>query len=247
MVEVQELEKKTLHVLLCDDDPSFLDEQRKNVAAVFQQMQISARIDAFPALEKITKSQFAGYDIAVLDIDFREKRYNGIDIARALRIFRRDAVIIFVTNFIEYAPEGYEVQAFRYLLKSELEGKLGQYLRQAVEQLRSLRKILEIQSGGEKLRLRLDEIIYIESQGHAAIAHAASGRSYSFYKPLSVLEAQLEEDGFLRVHKSFLVNMRHIRKYQCKEAVLSDGTVLRVSERSYAEKKRKYLLWKGRL
>ena len=64
---------------------------------------------------------------------------------------------------------------------------------------------------------------------------------------LSELEEQLEPKGFLRIHKSYLVNMAHLKKYQSQQAVLSDGTVLRVSARSYAAQKQKYLLWKGRL
>ena len=59
------------------------------------------------------------------------------------------------------------------------------------------------------------------------------------------LEHQLEPKGFLRIHKSYLVNMRHLKKFQCREAVLSNGTVLRVGEKTYADKKKKYLLWKG--
>ena len=59
------------------------------------------------------------------------------------------------------------------------------------------------------------------------------------------LEEQLESKGFLRIHKSYLVNMSHLQKFQSQGAVLDDGTTLRVSERSYADQKRKYLFWRG--
>lgn len=75
-------------------------------------------------MERIPDSILSGCDIAFLDIDFEGKRYNGIDIARRIRSKRKDAVIIFVTNYIEYAPEGYEINAFRYVLKSEISRKL---------------------------------------------------------------------------------------------------------------------------
>ncbi len=71
-------------------------------------------------MEEISTQILSSADIAFLDVDYSGKNYNGMDIARKLRSLRKDTVIIFVTNFIEYAPEGYEVQAFRYILKREI-------------------------------------------------------------------------------------------------------------------------------
>ena len=62
---------------------------------------------------------------------------------------------------------------------------------------------------------------------------------------LTSLESELEAHGFLRIHKSFLVNMQHIRKVRSRECLLTDGTTLAVSEKNYSQQKQKYLLWKG--
>ena len=72
-----------------------------------------------------------------------------------------------------------------------------------------------------------------------------SVKSYEIYSSLSELEERLADRGFLRIHKSILVNLRRITKFQSKAAVLDNGTTLRVSEKGYAENKKKYLLWKG--
>ena len=71
-------------------------------------------------------------------------------------------------------------------------------------------------------------------------------KTYRFYGPLSNIEADLEQDGFLRVQKSFLVNMRHILKFQAREIVLTGDITLPASPKTYAELKQKYLFWKGR-
>ena len=237
-----------MRVLLCDDDPAFLAWERDTVGTVLRRMGYRALIVASGSGESIPEDVITTCDIAILDIDFPRKQYNGLDIARRLRAARRDTVIIFVTNYIEFAPEGYEVQAFRYGLKSEISRKLEQYLAQAVAQLRSVRRTLQIQISGEYIELLLDDILYLESRRHTAVAYVRRGsgvKTYSFYASLTSLEESLGEQGFLRVHKSYLVNMRHIQKYQCKEAVLTGGVRLRVSEKSYSEQKKKYLLWKG--
>lgn len=70
-------------------------------------------------------------------------------------------------------------------------------------------------------------------------------KEYNFYASLSELEERLERLGFLRIHKSYLVNMKYIKKFQCREALLTNGITLRVGEKSYMENKQKYLLWKG--
>lgn len=233
-----------LRILICDDHDAFSRQLRSDIRA--QLPETKADIRAFTALEEIPESVMGSCDLAFLDIDFAGKQYTGLDIAGKLRKLRPDAVIIFVTNYIEYAPEGYEVGAFRYILKSELERKLPLYLRQAMEQLESAREVLKIRSSGDLVIIPLQQIRYIESDQHTVIIHTTL-RDYTAYARLTELEEQLEDRGFLRIHKSFLVNMAHLTRYQSQQAVLSDGTVLRVSARSYSVQKQKYLLWKGRL
>lgn len=238
-----------IEILLCDDDPVFLRWLSGAVAAATEHLGISAHIQAFSCGQEIPAERLAGCDIAFLDIDFPRQSDNGIDIARRLRRCGGDGVILFVTNYVEYAPEGYEVQAFRYLLKREASQKLEDYLRLALEQLRARRRTYPIQSGGETIHLPIEDILYIESLRHTAIAHVRreSGvAQYRFYASLRSVEEELAPSGFLRVQKSYLVNMRHIQKFQCKEVMLTSNILLPVSEKHYAQQKRQYLLWKGR-
>ena len=233
-----------IRILICDDNDTFSRKLRGDIRSALDGRKVA--ISAFTALEEIPEPVLEGCDIAFLDIDFAGKQYTGLDIAGKLRQLRPHAVIIFVTNYIEYAPEGYEVGAFRYILKNEIDAKLPLYLDQALAQLESGREVLKLRMNGEPTTIPLPEIRYIESNQHTVIVHTTR-RDYTYYSSLSELEEQLEDRGFLRIHKSYLVNMAHLTRYQSQQAVLSDGTVLRVSARSYAVQKQKYLLWKGRL
>ena len=232
-----------LRIMICDDSAAYAAFLRTNIRTALRETQ--AALSTYTAAEDIPESVLQSCDIAFLDIDFAGKDYTGLDIAAKLRSQRPGAVIIFVTNYIEYAPEGYEVGAFRYLLKSETERKLPLYLSQSLEQMASGREVLTIQVNGELTDIPLSEILYIESDQHMVIVHTAR-RDHAYYSTLSELEEKLADRGFLRIHKSYLVNMAHLKKYQSQQAVLSDGTVLRVSARSYGAQKEKYLLWKGR-
>lgn len=237
-----------IRVLICDDDAMFLDSLYDSVAAFLDNKQVKAKLHKFQFLEEISDQMMASCDIAFLDIDYNARNYTGMDIARRLRQFRKDAVIIFVTNFIEYAPEGYEVQAFRYILKRNLQSELKLYLQQAIDQLNTSRETVKIQVNGEYIDLPIEDVLYMEVMQHNVTVYVRKGKSvksYEIYSSLSELEERLADRGFLRIHKSILVNLRRITKFQSKAALLDNGTTLRVSEKGYAENKKKYLLWKG--
>lgn len=241
-----------MRLIICDDDPVFLAKMEVAVHQIIRNMGLKTKVHTFSSMEQISDQLLSSCDIALLDIDFAHTEYCGLDIARKLRRFRSDSIVIFITNYIEYAPEGYEVQAFRYVLKCEVENKLEGYLKQAIQKLQGSRECIKIQINGEMIDLQIQDILYIESQLHTVNlytkkqGHGSSVRKYTFYASISNLEVQLNAMGFLRIHKSYLVNMQHIRRYQCQEVELDNGILLRASETRYAEQKQKYLLWKGK-
>lgn len=241
-----------IRIAICDDSTLFQESLRTEIRSILNRYAIEAVIHIFDQGEAIPEQAFSSFDVFFLDIDFAEKSYTGIDIARWVRKHQQNAVIVFVTNFIEYAPEGYEVQAFRYLLKNEIREKLEPCLIQIMQKLQTDQETMQINIAGEIVTLPLIDILYIESQGHLAVVHVLkqkgkTPKTYSFYSSLSRVEQQLSTKGFLRIHKSYLVNMRRLKKYRCTEAELDNGEILKVSEKNYAEQKKQYLLWKARL
>lgn len=246
--ETQELQfrrqHKQLRVLICDDDRGSLARTHRKAREVFEKLGSDVVFDVFDRCGQITEVHLRNCDIALLDVDLEGQGQSGIDVARHLRAVNQRALILFITNFIEYAPEGYEVQAFRYILKRDLDAVLGRYLMQALEQLSGNSEVLQLQNRGELVDVPVDSILYLEVLGHS-VSVVTAEQIYTVNATLSSFEQQLERHGFLRVHKSYLANMRHIRKFQCRELTLDNGSTLRVSEKSYAEQKRKYLLWKG--
>ena len=236
--------REPLRIVLCDDDFAFMEKLRGKITGALEKLNTGAEMTLFGSFQDLSDDALAFCDIAFLDIDFVGHNRNGLDIARRLREVNSRAMIFFITNFIEYAPEGYEVQAFRYILKSDLDMVLERYLMQALERLSDGKDALKIQYNGMPVELPLEDVLYLEVLGHS-VSVVTEQETYSVNATLSGFEQQLERCGFLRVHKSYLVNMRHIKRFQCRELTLSSGAVLRVSEKNYAEQKRKFLLWKG--
>lgn len=234
-----------VRILLCDDNPVFLERVREKIRSALASRKLDGAIYTFPAPGEIPEALLADCGIFFLDMDFSPEKENGLALAGKIRQANRDAVIVFLTNYIEYAPAGYKVQAFRYLLKSDVDSSLEETLWEAVGQLETKRETIQLSVSGESVTLFLEDILYLEAQAHTVVVHTRGQEEFRVYASLSSLEQQLASRGFLRIQKSYLVNMRRIRRLRFDYVTLDDGTQLPVSKTGYAEQKRKYLLWRG--
>lgn len=235
-----------LRILLADDEPIFLSKLERLLTNYSDSMKINVQVHKYTR-DDMSSIVLSKFDIAFLDIDFGSECGSGIEIARRIRQHREDTVIIFVTNFVEYAPEGYELKAFRYLLKSDIDIKLKVYFKEAIDHFLSKREMITIQNNGELTNILVDDILFLESDKHTIYIKMLNDKrkQYGCYSTLQNFTQKLEPLGFLRIHKSYLVNMKHIVKLQCSDVTLTNGLTLSVSEKNYSEIKRKYLLWKG--
>lgn len=101
-----------MRTLVCDDDQQFALPMTTLLEQNAEKQCVKARIDCAYDPSTALHTDLSLYDLAFLDIDMGS--ISGFDIARRLRAVREDAILIFVTNYAEFAPEGYEVQAFRF-------------------------------------------------------------------------------------------------------------------------------------
>lgn len=239
------IQEKNMRILVCDDDKAFAAQLRERLLPQITAVDRWAKVDTVSDPRELSKEVLSHYDIVFLDIDMGQ--VNGIDLAKKLRQTGRDTVLIFVTNLVEYSLEGYEVQAFRYLLKNELDTKLEPYVQQALSVCRKERELLRLNCDGEELDIPPKNLVYVETAARRLILHLCDMprdilRTRTTMAELSEL---LAARGFLRVHKSFLVNMAYIQRLQSTSVILTTGKELPVSSRSYSEIRKTYLQWKG--
>ena len=175
-------------------------------------------------------------------------RTSSIDLARRLRKRYPDLVIVFVTAYIEYAPAGYHVEAFRYLLKSRLQTELPPCLDAVWDELFESQDSIQIQLADRTtMRLRIRDILYLEGTPyrHILLHTTTTPNALECIGKLTDYEQHMASKGFIRIQKSYLVNMFYITDIRNYNAFLRNGQSLRVSQKFYADIQRHYVLWKG--
>lgn len=160
-------------------------------------------------------------DLAFLDIELSpEDHMNGIDVARAINTVSPRTEFIFVTGYAKYAVDSFTVHPYDYLLKPIKRDKVMQVIsslesdREAVNLHKSHSDRLVIKSSDSIVFLYIDDIFFIEKQGKKAFIHSTSGvnESNCIFNELESLLGP----NFLRVHKSYVVNMNKVS--QIKDA-----------------------------
>ena len=235
-----------IDILLCDDDEAFLQRLERAVTRqpLPQNTTVAITKSSHPA--DLQDRQLSLFRIMFLDIDMAQR--SGMDIARRVRELHLDTIIIFVTNYPQFSLEGYEVRAFRYLLKQEMEQKLPVYFRDALAEISRGEKGLHFSVDAESYYVPYSDIIYMGSDQRVIYLYTVKPlRSGDhFYGKMEDLARELEPEGFLRIQKSYLVNMAHIKKLNYDHVILSNGKELSVSRKGYSQIKIQYLAWKNR-
>lgn len=191
-----------------------------------------------------------GYVDALLEKQVRKmigrkmKEMNGMETAYAIREKNQNVDIVFITIMMDYALEGYRVDAVRYILKDDLESLLPECMDTILQKKQE--KKMEFPFVGGKRKVLLKEILFIESKSHQLWFERIRENLY-MYGQINDLELILSNYDFVRTHQSFLVNLVHIEKINNYLLYLSNGAEIPVTKQRYAKVKEQYLSYKEKM
>lgn len=182
------------------DELKFLLEECGNVKTVGE---------AASAAEAIKTLQEVPCDVMFLDINMPDA--SGLKLAGALRTLKIPPCVVFVSAYSEFAIDAFEVKATDYLLKPVALPRLKKAIDSVQKQINLQKKAIKnkqitCEHRGKKLYLGLDEVRYCLARDDYAYVDSVKGKFFS-PKSLSSLEKELDGCGFMRVHRSYLVNL----------------------------------------
>lgn len=218
-------------IAICEDDAPSLQYEKKLIHAWAAGRAVCA--DAYADAEEFLfrTEDLPDYDLLILDI--RMGAMNGMELAKKLRSAGKDASILFLTGLAEYAIEGYEVGAVRYLLKPIREDDFWCALDEVYETYEeSENDYFLLNQGGEILKIAYGKILYAEAQGHYIRMKTQKGIR-EWKAPFSSLSPAFARGDFFLLKRGLYVNLAHVERITRTDCILDDGSCLAVARSRY--------------
>ena len=213
-----------LRLGICDDETQDLAQILEMVKRYDEdcQFQITTFLHAKDLLHAAKTSSF---DITILEPP------TGFDVAKELIAMPNPPIVIFATKSNAYALKGYGV-AIRYLQKPVAQGDFFEAMDAAIADATAHRLTFQIDTSLISVHLR--DIQYIEAFGHYTVVHTAE-KAYRFRSTLKEVMSRLPKGYFASPHKSYVVNLEHIRSATASEIMLDCGAVIPIGRKRMQE------------
>lgn len=223
-----------ISITVCDDDPleietlkKYSEQYQKDCTSLLEWhfLMDPARMEP----EALSKA-----DILILDIQMGS--LNGIELAKKVRQYNEKEIILFSTNYLEYALQGYEVEAFRYLKKPIAYGEFAKAMNDTLAKYhRSAQAFIVLRCGYLTEQFRIENIMYCETEsGHTKVTLADQPPALA-NTGISELEKRLSEYSFFRCHKAYLVNLKYVKQPQKTDVRMKNGVLIPVSKHRMKE------------
>lgn len=213
-----------LRIAICDDDENDVLIVKNMTTQLLKKLDIDFEIEAYTNGDAIFK-EFISFDLIFLDIEM--DIINGYDLAKKIRTYDTNTKIIFITNSTEYLQVGYTVRPERYFVKplnqDEFDYEMTTVLK---EQIIDNKYILDERLGREKIYIK--NIMYVEFFNRKTFLHMIDGEKPTSLR-LKEWSALLKKYNFHQTHKSFLINLKHIKKIEKNDIVLRNEEILPLS------------------
>lgn len=230
-----------LKIAVFDDEQQYLVYTEKIIYANFSNADINVyTFGNKEDFDNIFNTDAYFFDIIIADIKMSD--INGIELAKYIRSKNERVRIIFLTNYLEYATEVYDTDHTFYVLKSEADSRLPIALNKALMQLERIQKeiiALDTTHNG-KVFLKVDDILYMERIGRETVIYTTYGEE-KISCNLEKAEKLFRKGTTARIHRSYIVNMRHIKKLSGNDLIMSNDTVLHIT-RNYSKQFKEELM-----
>ncbi len=213
-------------IAIVEDEPGYRQQLQQFVEQYGSESGQKFEISLFADGIEIVESYRVQYDIILLDVEM--KYMDGMTVAQEIRKVDPEVVIIFITNMAQYAIRGYAVDALDYVLKPVSYFAFSQRLNRAIGRMnKRTRQYMTIAIRGGSQKIPVEDIYFIESQGHTLIFYTKQGQHNSS-GTMKEMEEKLAGLNFCRCNKGYLVNLTYVDGVQ-NGCALVNGQALPIS------------------
>ncbi len=236
-----------MKIVICDDRIEDLLKMEKLLLAyglshAKEEFVIEKYSDPALLYHKIQENELA--DLYLLDMVMPER--TGVEIGQLIRKCGADNIIIYITSSDDFALDAYGVHAVRYLLKPIAEAEFCEALDYALSCLKMKKEAFYLLKTKEGLvSLAYSQIEYIENSSRMLCVHLAGGDTLKSIFIRKSFDEEIKElvgdKNFMKVHKSFLINLKYVKKLNQHDILMESGNCVPVSKVRAADVKKEYL------
>ena len=202
-----------MKICICDDELNILD-YIKNILMNVKDQSI---IISFSNVDEL-QNEIKENDIDILFMDIKINDINGIDFINQNKKYLKNTKLIYITGYDEYIEDTFVTDPIYVLRKPLNEDKIVNAYKKAIDKIKSEDVYILFKTAKETIRMKLNDILYIESKGRIIDIHTINGVKSIYYK-LSDIEKE-GSNQLERIHKSFLVNLNKIKIYKYNKLLL---------------------------
>ena len=207
---------------VCEDDRTIRETVCRFCDEILEEAGIPHEVTAFSRVEEAEAALAAKKQIHLLILDIETGGKTGVELAQELRDRDDERSILFITGYEKYLPVGYDVRPVQFLLKPINWEKLKKAVLTDWRLHHSPRTLI-LQKGRQTVRIPFRTILYVEAMENHRVKIGLEDGGEVFQYGLLELEQRLPADRFLRCHKSYLVNMDHVKSMEKTSFIMDDG------------------------
>jgi len=213
-----------INIYICDDNEITIEKGKSLFKKYSTNTQVDLQVRSFKRAEDMLFYMEDAYEIPhIIYLDIFMDELNGMETAKKLRNKNYEGEIIFLTTSPDYVFDAFDVRSFHYLVKQNIdEQRFYEILDEVIHKVYETDEdFFECTMGAELRRIPLADILYFEIFRRVVSVYYKNEK-FEFYNTMEALEDQLKDKGFVRIHRSYLVNMKHIRMFKTNSLVVSN-------------------------
>ena len=215
-----------IYIAICDDEKYMSGYIRTMVFSFFRKKNREINLRTF-----LSGRELLAYDgqIDILFLDIQMKDMDGMETARKLRAGKFRGFLVFITVLKEMVFQSFEVHAYDYLVKPVDEKQFEKTMERLYASMCSASvDSMLVQKGYESRIIPKDEIVFCEIIDRKIYLNLASGEVLDYYERIEHLEEKLDS-YFFRCHRSYLINLKHLKGYKNGTAYMDNGREVPIS------------------
>lgn len=213
-----------IRIAIADDEISFAERERKLTVQFFRSQEISCKPVIYQKPQELLWDIQEGHCFDIYLIDIEMPVVSGMDLAYEIRQRYDNPYIIFVTSHLEYSIQGYEYNAWRFIMKEELEKNLLLAFDSLLKRWKKKpEKFYVLKKQTTVLKIVYSDIYYLHKDGKYTVFYTTQGTFRERNSITKVLES-LDTSDFLYTDRAYIVNLRHVIRLESNTIVMRDGS-----------------------